>query len=90
MLVFQLRRRCPQGELILGRYRYGANMPGCGSHICTGTFVVERAARGHWIGHALAMHCLDSARVATYRAIQFNQVVSTNCAALSLPKFGVH
>lgn len=52
--------------------------------ICTATFVVERAARGQGIGRALVIHCLDSAKASGYRAIQFNQVVSTNCAALLL------
>lgn len=73
-----------RGELLLGMYRYGPNMPGRGSHICTGTFAVDRGARGQGIGRALVVHCLDSAKASGYRAIQFNQVVSTNCAALSL------
>jgi len=74
---------CREGRL-LGMYRYGRNMPGRGAHICTATFVVERAARGQGIGRALVIHCLDSAKASGYRAIQFNQVVSTNCAALLL------
>jgi ribosomal protein S18 acetylase RimI-like enzyme len=65
-------------------YRYGPNMPGRGAHICTGTYVVERGARGQGIGRALVRHCLDAAKASGYRAIQFNQVVSTNRAALSL------
>jgi ribosomal protein S18 acetylase RimI-like enzyme len=65
-------------------YRYGSNMPGRGSHICTATFVVARAARGQGIARALVVHCLDSAKAAGYRAMQFNQVVSTNQAALLL------
>ena len=73
-----------RGGRLLGMYRYGPNMPGRGAHVCTGTFVVEREARGHGIGRALIMHCLDSAKASGYRAIQFNQVVSTNRAALSL------
>lgn len=74
---------CRDGNL-LGMYRYGASMPGRGSHVCTATFVVDRAARGQGIGRALVMHCLDSAKAAGYRAMQFNQVVSTNHAALVL------
>lgn len=74
---------CREGSL-LGMYRYGTAMPGRGSHICTATFVVARTARGQGIGRALVMHCLDLAKAAGYRAIQFNQVVSTNRAALSL------
>lgn len=74
---------CKEGTL-LGMYRYGANMPGRGSHVCTATFVVDAAARGRGIGRALVTHCLGSASAAGYRAIQFNQVVGTNCAARAL------
>jgi ribosomal protein S18 acetylase RimI-like enzyme len=74
---------CREGSL-LGMYRYGTAMPGRGSHICTATFVVAKTARGQGIGRALVLHCLDSAKAAGYRAIQFNQVVSTDHAALSL------
>lgn len=74
------------GAVLLGMYRYGAAMPGRGSHVCTATFVVSREARGQGIGRALVMHCLDAATAAGYRAMQFNQVVSTNRAALALYK----
>lgn len=74
---------CRDGEL-LGMYRYGANMPGRGAHVSTATFVVSRHARGQGIGRALVTHCLDTATAAGYRAMQFNQVVSTNLAALAL------
>jgi ribosomal protein S18 acetylase RimI-like enzyme len=74
---------CRNGE-VLGMYRYGANMPGRGAHVSTATFVVSRHARGQGIGRALVTHCLDAARAAGYRAMQFNQVVSSNHAALAL------
>jgi ribosomal protein S18 acetylase RimI-like enzyme len=74
---------CSEGTL-LGMYRYGAAMPGRGAHVCTATFVVARAARGRGIGRALVVHCLDAAQAAGFRAMQFNQVVSTNRAALAL------
>jgi len=73
-----------RGEALLGMYRYGANMPGRGAHVCSATFVVAQAARGQGIGRALVVHCLDAARAAGFRAMQFNQVVSTNHAALAL------
>lgn len=73
-----------RGAVLLGMYRYGTIMPGRGSHICTGTFVVSREARGQGIGRALVTHCLDAAKASGYQAMQFNQVVSTNSAALSL------
>ena len=73
-----------RGGVVLGMYRYGTIMPGRGSHICTGTFVVSRHARGQGIGRALVAHCIDAATASGYQAMQFNQVVSTNTAALSL------
>ncbi|TWI45001.1 ribosomal protein S18 acetylase RimI-like enzyme [Pseudoduganella flava] len=73
-----------RGAVLLGMYRYGTIMPGRGSHICTATFAVSPDARGQGIGRALVTHCLDAAKAAGYQAMQFNQVVSTNHAALAL------
>ena len=69
---------------LLGMYRYGRNMPGRGSHIATATFIVARACRGRGLGRILVQHCLEQARGSGFRAMQFNQVVATNLAALSL------
>lgn len=73
-----------RGDLLLGMYRYGANMPGRGSHIATATFLVSRHSRGQGLGRSLVRHCIDSARASGFRAMQFNQVLATNTAALSL------
>ncbi|AVR97039.1 GNAT family N-acetyltransferase [Pseudoduganella armeniaca] len=73
-----------QGDSLLGMYRYGANMPGRGSHVATATFLVAHAARGCGLGRMLLAHCLDTARAAGFCAMQFNQVVATNHAALAL------
>lgn len=70
--------------LLVGMYRYGANMPGRGSHVATATFLTARNARGQGIGRALVVHCLAAAKAAGFRAMQFNQVLATNTAALSL------
>lgn len=69
---------------LLGMYRFGAAMPGRGAHISTATFLVDRDARGQGIGRALVAHCLVSARNAGFLAMQFNQVLSCNFAALTL------
>jgi len=71
-------------DLLLGMYRYGANMPGRGSHIATATFLVAKQFRGQGLGRALVRHCLAEAKASGFRAMQFNQVVATNLAALSL------
>ncbi len=73
-----------QNEVLLGMYRYGPNMPGRGSHIATATFMVAQAFRGRGLGRILVQHCLEQARASGFRAMQFNQVVATNLAALSL------
>ncbi len=70
--------------MLAGMYRYGANMPGRGSHIASATFLTARSVRGQGIGRALVVHCLEAAQAAGFRAMQFNQVLATNTAALSL------
>lgn len=70
--------------LLLGMYRYGPNMPGRGSHIATATFLVGEQFRGQGLGRLLVEHCVAKARASGFRAIQFNQVVATNHAAISL------
>lgn len=73
-----------RGEGLLGMYRFGPNMPGRGAHIATATFLVRREARGQGLGRTLVAHCLDAARDAGFRAMQLNQVLSSNTAALAL------
>lgn len=73
-----------RGDILAGMYRYGANMPGRGSHIATATFIVDQRFRGQGIGRTLVEHCIEESRASGFRAMQFNQVVSTNLAALAL------
>lgn len=72
------------GGFLLGMYRYGANMPGRGSHIATATFLVDQQARGQGLGRKLVKRCLVEAKASGFRAMQFNQVLATNLAAISL------
>ena len=74
---------CDGGD-VLGMYRYGPAMPGRGAHIATATFLVGEKARNRGVGRALVEHCVQSARTAGFRAMQFNQVLSTNEPALAL------
>jgi len=73
-----------RGDHLLGMYRFGANMPGRGAHIATATFLVAQEARGQGLGRKLVKHCIEKAKASGFRAMQFNQVVATNLAALSL------
>jgi ribosomal protein S18 acetylase RimI-like enzyme len=74
---------CDNGD-VLGMYRYGPTMPGRGSHIATATFLVGERARNRGVGRALVEHCMQSAKAAGFRGMQFNQVLSTNEPALAL------
>ena len=69
---------------VVGMYKLIPNMPGLGSHVANASFMVDPAAQGTGVGRAMGEHCLQEARRAGYLAMQFNFVVSTNSAAVSL------
>ena len=69
---------------IVGTYILKPNQPGLGSHVSNAAFMVSPSARGLGIGRAMGEHCLNEARRLGYRAMQFNFVVSTNQAAITL------
>jgi ribosomal protein S18 acetylase RimI-like enzyme len=73
-------------DAIVGMYKLGANQPDLGSHVSTATFMVRSSHRGKGVGTALVEHCLSQASAAGFLSIQFNFVVSSNAAALSLYK----
>jgi L-amino acid N-acyltransferase YncA len=72
------------GDVVLGTARMGPNRPGRGAHVGTASFMVASAARGRGVGRLLAEHVVAWHRAQGYRAIQFNAVVETNTAAVSL------
>ena len=72
------------GDTVLGSYRLGPNKAGPGAHICSASFMVGEAARGRGVGRAMVLHCLDQARAAGYRGIQFNAVAASNEHAVRL------
>jgi L-amino acid N-acyltransferase YncA len=69
---------------VVGTYILRPNRPGLGSHVSNAAFMVSPSARGLGIGRLMGEHCLDGARRLGYRAMQFNFVVSTNVAAVTL------
>jgi L-amino acid N-acyltransferase YncA len=71
------------GEIV-GAYYFKPNFPGRGSHVANATYMVKRNQHGRGIGRLLGTHSLQQARQAGYRAMQFNAVVSVNCAAVAL------
>lgn len=72
------------GGRVLGTATMGANRPGRGAHIATGSFMVAAEAQGRGVGRALGEHVVDWAHGSGFRGIQFNAVVETNAAAIHL------
>ena len=72
------------GARVLGSATMGPNRPGRGSHVATGSFMVDPDARGLGAGRALGEHVVAWARAQRYRGIQFNAVVETNTSAVRL------
>lgn len=72
------------GDTILGTATMGPNRPGRGAHVATASFMVDPANQGKGVGRALGEHVLRWARESGYHAIQFNAVVQTNVAAVTL------
>jgi GNAT superfamily N-acetyltransferase len=69
---------------VLGSYRLGPNKAGPGSHIASASYMVSEGARGRGAGRAMVLHCLDQARTAGYRGLQFNAVAASNEYAVTL------
>ena len=71
------------GELP-GTATMGPNRDGRGSHIGTGSFMVDPRAQGRGIGRALGEYVVGWHAAAGFRGIQFNAVVETNASAVHL------
>ncbi len=71
---------------IVGMCKLIANQRDLGAHVANASFMVDSGARGRGVGEALGRHCLDEARKAGFKAMQFNFVVSTNTGAVELWK----
>lgn len=62
------------------------NQPGLGDHIANAGWMVAETFRGRGLGRAFATYVLEEARRLGYRGMQFNAVVATNDAAITLWK----
>ena len=69
---------------VVGCYMLKPNQPGLGSHVANCGYMVAPSARGRGIGGALCEHSLATAREGGFLAMQFNAVVASNVAAVSL------
>lgn len=74
------------GGRVLGTAEVHPNQPAAGGHVANAGFMVASGAAGRGIGRALAVHVLEQAANAGFRAMQFNAVVETNHNAVSLWK----
>ena len=69
---------------IVGMYKLVDNQRDRGSHVANASFMVDPNYSGKGVGSKMGQHCLREAKRAGYLALQFNFVVSTNRAAVSL------
>ena len=69
---------------IAGTFIIKDNQPGLGSHISNASFMVSSKFRGKSIGKHMGQYAISQAKSLGYRGMQFNLVVATNIAALSL------
>ncbi|RDG39123.1 GNAT family N-acetyltransferase [Streptomyces corynorhini] len=69
---------------VMGTGKMNANHMGNGSHIAGASYMVDPAYAGRGVGRALCAYSIEWARVAGFRAMQFNAVVETNTHALKL------
>jgi GNAT superfamily N-acetyltransferase len=69
---------------ILGSAKMGPNRPGRGSHVATGSFLVNPASQGKGVGRALGNYVVEWCRAEGFASIQFNAVVEVNFPAVHL------
>jgi ribosomal protein S18 acetylase RimI-like enzyme len=70
------------GGDMVGTYYIRANQAGGGSHIANCGYITSTPAQGRGVARAMLEHSLDHARKRSFRAMQFNFVVSTNERAI--------
>jgi ribosomal protein S18 acetylase RimI-like enzyme len=67
---------------ILGTYFLRANQAGGGSHVANCGYITSPAWQGRGVARAMLEHSMARARARSFRAMQFNFVVSTNDRAI--------
>jgi RimJ/RimL family protein N-acetyltransferase len=68
----------------LGTYYIKPNQPGAGAHVCNCGYIVGESARGRGVATLMCKHSQREAVRRSFRAMQFNFVVSTNEGAVRL------
>ena len=72
------------GDTIVGSAKMGPNRPGRGAHIATASFMVDPAHQGRGVGRLLGDYVVAWGRDEGYHGMQFNAVVESNTAAVTL------
>lgn len=70
--------------IIYGLYILHPNNIGRCGHLCNASYAVASESRGKHIGKLLVRDCMEQARLAGYRVLQFNAVVAGNTPARRL------
>jgi ribosomal protein S18 acetylase RimI-like enzyme len=71
---------------VLGTFFMKDNQPDLGSHIANAGYMTAPAAFGKGIGTAMGKFSIEEAKRLGYKAMQFNIVIKSNAAAISLWK----
>jgi ribosomal protein S18 acetylase RimI-like enzyme len=69
---------------VVGTYYLRANQRGGGSHVCNCGYMTAAHAMGRGIARMMCLHSKEQAKRSSFRAMQFNFVVSTNERAVKL------
>ena len=69
---------------IVGAYILHPNFPGRLSGVANASFAVRKSCRGRRIGEKLVLDCIEQARRAGFRILQFNAVLENNLRARRL------
>jgi GNAT superfamily N-acetyltransferase len=69
---------------VVGTSNMYSNRPGPGSHVASGSLMVDAGCRGHGIGRALVADMVQWCERSGFVAIQFNAVAATNVSAVHL------
>ena len=72
------------GNEVVGVYILHPNNIGRCGHIANASYAVKAGARGRGVGRTMVEDCIRQAKAHGFRGLQFNAVVSTNTAAISL------
>jgi L-amino acid N-acyltransferase YncA len=73
-----------EAGVIVGTYFLRPNQAGGGSHVCNCGYMTRATATGRGVARRMCEHSLTHARSRSFRAMQFNFVVSTNERAVRL------